>query len=93
VSVSIDDDPVNSIVCNVCVGGNNYALHLKQDHPYWHQIQGQLHITELAVCDLVVWTNIDMQIIRVQKDMTWSTNLSRMIAFYFDKFLPLIGNK
>ncbi|XP_052216974.1 uncharacterized protein LOC127881783 isoform X3 [Dreissena polymorpha] len=63
-------------------------LSLKQAHNYWHQIQGQLHITGTNTCDLVVWTNKDLQVIRIAKDHLWSVNLSKMIDFYFSSFLP-----
>lgn len=65
-------------------------LHLKNDHPYWHQIQGQLHIAGLDVCDLVVWTPMDIQIIRIRKDPSWTANIERMINFYFNTFIPKV---
>lgn len=68
-------------------------LHLKPDHQYWHQIQGQLHITGLDVCDLVAWTPMDIQIIRICKDATWTTNIARMIEFYFNIFIPKVVTK
>ena len=71
-----------------CVGCNNGNLFLKDTHDYWHQVQGQLHITGYQCCDLVVWTIVDCQIIRIKKDLPWAENLSRLIEFYFDKFIP-----
>uniref|UniRef100_A0A673ZDV0 YqaJ viral recombinase domain-containing protein n=1 Tax=Salmo trutta TaxID=8032 RepID=A0A673ZDV0_SALTR len=29
---------------------------LREDHPYWHQVQGQLHIPGMDTCFFVVWT-------------------------------------
>ncbi|XP_052764770.1 uncharacterized protein LOC128206399 [Mya arenaria] len=61
---------------------------LKRSHDYWHQIQGQLHITGTQCCDLVVWTTKDMQIVRILKDNSWAINMSSMIDFYMLTFLP-----
>jgi hypothetical protein len=71
-----------------CAGVNDKGLFLKTNHHYHHQIQGQLHITGLDVCDLVVWTTKDLQIVRLRKDVDWSPNLSKMIDFYLSVFLP-----
>lgn len=61
---------------------------LKQSHDYWHQIQGQLYLTGAQCCDLAVWTKKDLQVIRVVKDKLWAKNISIMVDFYFNKFLP-----
>jgi len=31
-------------------------FHLKKNHDYYHQIQGQFHVTRRLWCDFVVWT-------------------------------------
>ncbi|XP_052680929.1 uncharacterized protein LOC128161649 [Crassostrea angulata] len=66
---------------------NNGSLSLKTTHDYWHQIQGQLHLTGTECCDLVIWTTKDMQIVRIVKDKMWAPNISAMIDFYFMVFL------
>ena len=66
------------------------GLRLKECHNYWHQIQGQLHLTDTQCCDLIVWTQKDMQIIRIVKDDSWAVNIPLMIDFYFKKFLPTL---
>ena len=35
------------------------AIHLKRNHNYYFQVQGQLAISGLKWCDFFVWTNID----------------------------------
>ena len=55
---------------------------------YWHQIQGQLSLTGSTCCDLVVWTPVDMEVIRIHRDELWETHLTNMIEFYFNVFLP-----
>ena len=62
-------------------------LSLRVTHDYWHQIQGQLHLTNTECCDLVVWTTKDLQIIRILKDKSWVTNITTMLDFYFTIFL------
>lgn len=36
---------------------------MKTSHPYYHQIQGQLHICNKTCCDLIVWTTVDCVVI------------------------------
>ncbi len=63
-------------------------LRLKNNHNYWHQIQGNLHLTEATTCHLVVWTPQGMAIIVIQKDPAWASNLEVLETFYKDHFLP-----
>ena len=72
----------------------NGSIQLKTDHRhrYYDQVQGQLHIGNFNSCDFVVKTNIDMVIIRIQKDMSWSANIRRLHDFFFDHFLQYIEN-
>jgi hypothetical protein len=64
---------------------------LKENHQYYDQVQGQLHVLNAAACDFVVWTKKDISIVRVMKDCTWTPNMSKLINFYFDKVIPQIG--
>ena len=63
-------------------------LHLKENHDYYHQVQGQLHIANKMCCDLVIWTQEDLAIIRIARDDNWAMNIDKLINFYFQKFLP-----
>lgn len=67
------------------------SLTLKKTHDYWHQIQGQLHLSGTCCCDLVIWTLVDLKIVRILKDDTWAQNISTMLDFYFSKFLPSLS--
>ncbi|XP_023016304.2 uncharacterized protein [Leptinotarsa decemlineata] len=42
-----------------------------KDHNYYHQIQGQLHITGRDYCYLVLWTTADVAIKKIEKDKSW----------------------
>ena len=58
-------------------------------HPYYTQIQGQLFITELDYCDLVIWTKKGMVIERIYADINFSEKLLKKLTdFYIDIFLP-----
>uniref|UniRef100_A0A671THN6 YqaJ viral recombinase domain-containing protein n=1 Tax=Sparus aurata TaxID=8175 RepID=A0A671THN6_SPAAU len=66
------------------------SLSLKQNHNYWHQIQGNLHLTRANSCHLLVWTPLDLVILQVLKDPTWAANIDTLETFYKDCFLPHI---
>ncbi|XP_062611462.1 uncharacterized protein LOC134273287 [Saccostrea cucullata] len=59
------------------------SLHLKTDHAYYHQIQGQLYMCNKNCCDLMVWTPVDCAIIRIVKDKEWAKNVTVLVDFYF----------
>ncbi|XP_048771526.1 uncharacterized protein LOC125677490 isoform X1 [Ostrea edulis] len=50
-------------------------LHLKTKYEYWLQIQGQHHLKDTQCCDLLVWIPSDTQIVHIDKDVLWSTNI------------------
>ena len=64
---------------------------LKKTHPYFYQIQGQLHITGRTWCDLFVWTprNNDYIVLRIQADKKfWEVMRTKMWHFYTMSMLP-----
>lgn len=70
--------------------GDQQLYKLKEDHPYYDQVQGQLHILNKSACDFVVWTTKDIAIIRILQDSTWTPNLDKLIDFYFNNMLPVL---
>ncbi len=66
------------------------SLRLQDGHNYFHQVQGQLFLSNKKCCDLIVWTKIDMQVIRISRDEKWKDNIGRLIKFYFSYFIPLV---
>ncbi|XP_061587156.1 uncharacterized protein LOC133451994 [Cololabis saira] len=66
------------------------TLALKQRHNYWHQIQGNLHLTGANSCHLIVWTPLDLVILPVLKDPTWALNIGILETFFKECFLPNI---
>ncbi|XP_048748498.2 uncharacterized protein LOC125681636 [Ostrea edulis] len=63
---------------------------LKEDHIYYNQVQGQLHIQNKSACDFVVWTTKDIAIVRVLQDSAWDQNIAKLIDFYFTQIIPIV---
>ena len=61
---------------------------LREDHTYYDQVQGQLHILNKSACDFVVWTTKDIAIVRVVQDKSWTPNISKLCDFYFTHIIP-----
>ncbi|XP_062588594.1 uncharacterized protein LOC134250257 [Saccostrea cucullata] len=66
------------------------SFKLRENHQYYDQVQGQLHITGKSLCDFMVWTPKDCAIVRINKDINWEINISVLTDFYFCKFLPYL---
>ncbi|KAL2097811.1 hypothetical protein ACEWY4_007018 [Coilia grayii] len=65
-----------------------HQYHLKTTHPYWHQVQGQMHIVERNECFFVVWTTKDCIVLQIQKDEVWVQNIPLLESFYKRHVLP-----
>ena len=62
---------------------------LNRNHPYWHQVQGEIAATGVSWAHFVVWTTIDMQIINVERDPLWEKPyLPTLTEFYLTELLP-----
>src|SRR6266536_333361 len=48
---------------------------LKDDSDYYHQVQGQMHITGTNLCYFVTYTTECILILKVDKDDAWSENI------------------
>ena len=64
------------------------SFDLKRDHVYWHQVQGQMHLTNRNICYFVVWTTKETVVIKVIKDLQWGSNLELLKQFYKSNILP-----
>lgn len=65
-------------------------ISLKQNHPYYFQIQGQLAITRRRWCDFVVWTlkkPLSVERIVCDPDL-WEIMLAKLNKFYIQVVLP-----
>ena len=68
---------------------------IKNDHPYYYQIQTQMHVCRLDYCDFVVWSEGDGILTeRVLKDETFFQNIiSDLEHFFVYGILPEIVGK
>lgn len=46
----------------------NDTVYINKKQFYWHQIQGQLYLTNRKLCYLVIWTPNQTMITEVEKD-------------------------
>lgn len=65
-------------------------LSLNKSHPYYHQVQGQIYLSERKGCYLCVWTPKQAISCLIYKDRKWSSNLESMEKFYFDKYVSFL---
>ena len=66
----------------------NYKL--EHNHQYWHQVQGQLHITKKNLCYFTVWTPLQQITLQIQKDTKWEIHIEQLKAFYRKHMIPKI---
>ncbi|KAJ1522321.1 hypothetical protein ONE63_002617 [Megalurothrips usitatus] len=65
------------------------ALHLKKNHEFYFQIQGQLAISDREWCDLVVFSDNDFFVERIERDRAkWEEMFPKLKRFYMEALLP-----
>lgn len=71
---------------------NNDSYDINTGHPYYYQIQGQLHVTKRKYCLLVVWTPKGIKIERISRDDGfWEAKMkTKLEKFYMTCLLPEI---
>ena len=69
---------------------DNLGFSLKRNHAYWHQVQGQMHLTGRKCCYFVVWTTRDTQVLNITKDEEWGENLDTLRSFHLNYIFPEI---
>ncbi|KAF5296945.1 hypothetical protein FQR65_LT10096 [Abscondita terminalis] len=63
---------------------------INSTHPYYHQIQGSLHITGRQMCYLMVWTHLENIIMEVPVDPEWVINITKLQEFYINLYIEHI---
>lgn len=65
---------------------------LKQSHPYFYQIQGQLAITGRKWCNFIIYTTVGISVERIMYDPKfWNDQLlPKLIEFYDNCYCPAI---
>ena len=61
-------------------------------HKYWHQMQGNMYLTDRQECDLIVWTPAETVVSSVKKDPDWSSNIAKLERFCKEHVLPALIN-
>lgn len=70
----------------------NGTFQLKKEHPFFWQIQGQLMVTGLSWCDLLVYSKQDMLVQRIYRDNSLIKDMQRKLEeFFFYFYLPNLG--
>jgi len=74
-----------------CLKTHNGQLSLRKTHQYYYQIQGQLGITGLKWCDLMVLCKDDWHIERIHFNEDFFLSMCcNLDKFFFEYFLPLL---
>ncbi|XP_063384478.1 uncharacterized protein LOC134670606 [Cydia fagiglandana] len=69
-------------------------LHLKRNHPYFYQIQGQLYCSKRKYCNLIIYTFKEIQVIFLQRDDCFINEMVTKLVIFFENHLkPEIINK
>lgn len=67
---------------------------LKKNHPYYYQVQGQLHITQRKYCLFAVWTSSteELYVENIERDEDfWKDKMyTKLRKFYFNWMMPEI---
>ena len=64
-------------------------LVLKEDHPYFYQIQMGMGMTDIKECDLFIWSQHGSILCTIPfNNSTWETIKSALIAFHWDYLVP-----
>lgn len=66
---------------------------VNKNHEYYHQIQGQIYLTNKSACHLVVWTPRETELFIIPKDDNWASNLTLLEKFYFEKLIPYVTDE
>ena len=83
-----DHQGSHQIKCVFLTKSEDGRFELKRDHAYWHQVQGEIYLTNRNICYFVVWTTKETVVIKVIKDLQWGSNLQLLKQFYKSNILP-----
>ena len=69
-----------------------YVVNTK--HHYYDQIQAQMFFSRREFSFLFIWVVNCHAVVRIDRDPSWETNISLLLHFYVDTFIPhLLENK
>jgi hypothetical protein len=65
-------------------------LCVNTDHPYYHQLQGQIYLAQKEYRLFFVYTTKSHILVKIPKDPKWEENLEKLQTFYYNNFIPHI---
>ena len=65
-------------------------LYLREDHPYWHQVQGEMYFTKRKLCYFVVWTTKETVVVTISRSDLWAIYLTVLNNFHSFHLFPKI---
>ena len=51
-------------------------------------VQGEMYVTNTEWADFVIWTKMELNILRIKKDVAWGSNIEKRSDFYLNVLLP-----
>ena len=87
-------DPVNITDDTFFLHFTEDGLHLKLDHSYYYQVQGQLAVCEKDYCDFVCWTKKGMHVERIARNEHFFNMFApKLEEVFFQYILPEVMTK
>ena len=87
-------DPVNITDDTFFLHFTEDGLHLKLDHSYYYQVQGQLAVCEKDYCDFVCWTKQGMHVERIARNEHFFNMFApKLEEVFFQYILPEVMTK
>lgn len=72
----------------------NGEYHLKKNHPYYYQIQGQLFYTNRKYCNMIIYTFVNTKVVYVYWDEPFILDMiNKLNTFYENHFKKAILEK
>lgn len=65
---------------------------VKCEHPYYHQLQAQMYLTNRTRGYFFIWTPIECQTLILERDEEWYNNLDVLRDFYLNIFIKNVFN-
>lgn len=83
----LTNDPYNILKKH----GSKYAL--ERSHEFFYQIQFQINLIGLKFCDLVLWSPMELLLMRVEPDLSfWEKAMNKALTFHEKVVMPeLLG--
>lgn len=75
-------------ICKDSSGGICFRENNATARKYYHQIQGQMYMTNRKFCDFFVWSPADSVTMHIERDDSWCMFVPHIEDFYEHEVLP-----